>query len=689
LDQFDFVCHKFFFFFFFFFCWATSPVFFFFSFFFFSPSPTTCSAEIVDTVVPANIASLNCAARAHFELPPKSSSESATPFGRAEVEKPPPGKPRAEHTVSYRREWKVPGRWDAALGSAGGCINERTWSRNPQICVMAKPGTWKAEDKSRIDISLRQSPKAGDAVFDKECPMGVYIFRHTERQSRKFGSIGQADLVAKAEFAFQKLVTLEAELPHPGTGSFLIVPCMFKAGVEADFELEVVCRDRELFVQPLDHYHEESFELEWGAHTAGGCASFQTWRSNPQVQFYPTVRPTRVVVELRQHVDREAGEKPNPIGIVVCMGSGLDRVLTHAVPGNTVAKSKFAPMPMNTVTATVSEAEQYVVVPSTFEGGAHGKFTVTVFSDSPVVASVVPQPWPWRETYIDGEWTEQSAGGSPDDEIQYRRNPRFLLTPHSSLLDRPLLSMITITQPEAAPLNEIGFVLYRLGWMEVSEEPEWTLDADYALFRSQVAAEQQVLTEVRLLEGPEEFEQFVIVPITKTAGKTGKFTIRVMYNAPVQCTLRAAPQWQHTRLSGEWLGDSAGGSANHTSWVRNPHFHIARPDKETVVHIFLRQDGAEKDTPVANLLNIGMYVLVKKGKAASAVAKIPFSPIRENTIMAVLDPAKHEQGFWLAPATFEPKREGKFTIDVYANHPLAIDPAPTDGVVAAPEPAAE
>lgn len=617
---------------------------------------------------PADVSGLSVAERAHYFAPslpkPPAEGEGERPVNPLRLPKRPPPEPAPRQEkggVNYQKTWRFRGEWKGA--SAGGCVNHTTWSRCPQFLLLPKAGSWGNTEKADLFIKLKQSPDAGPDAVNKQSAIGFYVFSHSDRQTRKFGGIGASDLLGKADFAFQNVVTKELTVAHPETGSICIVPAFFDPGVEGTFELEVTS-SRECYLNPLASYHEVSFPLEWGEFTAGGSAMSATWRSNPQVEFWLTTKPTRVCVQIEQ-----VGEKLEAVGVMVCRGAaGLGQLLTSSTTANNVAKTKFAPMRLNACYFALSDAAQYVIVPSTFQAGLQGKFVVTIFSDERVEAAVIPSPWHWRETSLSGEWTAENSGGEIKNEVSFRRNPRVLVQPEAALGDQSFASIFSISQetPEGETANSIGFYFYRLGWLDASNEPDFLLESQYAVFRTAFQQAPTVSTDVNVLEAPDQFEQYVIVPCTQDPGHRGKYKIRLMYYAPVQISLAPAPLWHSTILKGKWEGESAGGSANHPdSWTRNPHWHVKPVAKTVLAYIFLRQ--TKKDP----LLNIGMYVLIKLGKAASAPFKIPFSPIEEGSVLCEFKPDKPE-GYYLCPATFVPREEGSFEIEIFSNDPIEV-----------------
>ena len=118
---------------------------------------------------------------------------------------------------------------------------------------------------------------------------------------------------------------------------------------------------------------------EWsGAALTGGCAKGGNinWRNNPQYALIPS-KTAKFEVTIAQ----KPGSLMLPIGLMVLYGED-GQPLAHPLRGDMIVKdgkSKFKASASQKVTLTL-EARRYIIVPSTFEPGIEGAFTLEVAS---------------------------------------------------------------------------------------------------------------------------------------------------------------------------------------------------------------------------------------------------------------------------------------------------------------------
>jgi len=123
---------------------------------------------------------------------------------------------------------------------------------------------------------------------------------------------------------------------------------------------------------------EKSVEGVWrGPELTGGCPKHSTWPKNPQYALVPSM-PGTVIIELAQKSPPDA---LLPIGLIVLKGEigvPLSGTLSTSM---VVTKSKFKPTNAQRVTFECDPLPQgkcYIILPSTFEPGLEGEFTLGV-----------------------------------------------------------------------------------------------------------------------------------------------------------------------------------------------------------------------------------------------------------------------------------------------------------------------
>ena len=121
---------------------------------------------------------------------------------------------------------------------------------------------------------------------------------------------------------------------------------------------------------------------EWKGALTGGCpkGNNPNWRSNPQFALVPSCKGTFDVT-----ISQTPGSSMLPIGLIVLFGKE-GQPLSHPLRGDMIppgGKSKYKASPSQKVTLTLDALpapQRYIIMPSTFEPGMEGKFTLEVNS---------------------------------------------------------------------------------------------------------------------------------------------------------------------------------------------------------------------------------------------------------------------------------------------------------------------
>ena len=133
---------------------------------------------------------------------------------------------------------------------------------------------------------------------------------------------------------------------------------------------------------------------EWSgaALTTGGCPKGGNinWRNNPQYALIPSKTASFEVT-----IAQKPGSSMLPIGLMVLYGED-GQSLGHPLRGDMIVKdgkSKFKASAMQKVTLTL-EARRYIIMPSTFEPGMEGAYTLEVVSDDDAAFVLEPHNGP-------------------------------------------------------------------------------------------------------------------------------------------------------------------------------------------------------------------------------------------------------------------------------------------------------
>ena len=144
--------------------------------------------------------------------------------------------------------------------------------------------------------------------------------------------------------------------------------------------------------QAMPTKKEVAGEWSGAAHTIGGCPKGGNinWRNNPQYALIPS-KTARFEVTIAQ----KPGSSMLPIGLMVLYGED-GQPLGHPLRGDMIVKdgkSKFKASAMQKVTLTL-EARRYIIMPSTYEPGMEGAYTLEVVSDDDAAFVLEPHNGP-------------------------------------------------------------------------------------------------------------------------------------------------------------------------------------------------------------------------------------------------------------------------------------------------------
>jgi len=154
--------------------------------------------------------------------------------------------------------------------TAGGCPNHSTWRNNPQF-VLEAPASQRS-GKLAMTLTLTAETKKH---------VGLYVFAADGEQRRVLMS--PDDIVAKSPFTNGSSsvdVALDA-----AAAPYLILPCTFEAGVDADFTLKALGAPG-VTLRPLAGAHMITMQSRWAGASAGGCTNHASWTKNPKFKLH-------------------------------------------------------------------------------------------------------------------------------------------------------------------------------------------------------------------------------------------------------------------------------------------------------------------------------------------------------------------------------------------------------------------
>eukprot|EP01065_Artemidia_motanka_P008437 TRINITY_DN1424_c0_g2_i1.p1 TRINITY_DN1424_c0_g2~~TRINITY_DN1424_c0_g2_i1.p1 ORF type:complete len:1559 (+),score=685.68 TRINITY_DN1424_c0_g2_i1:64-4677(+) len=186
----------------------------------------------------------------------------------------------------------------------------------------------------------------------------------------------------------------------------------------------------------LFSYHGVTCQGEWGAFTAGGRPTYSTFLENPQ--FALSVHEDCSVSIVISDVDYETRlrsrvamkTKTIYMGIAVFRGDqdlcqrGLKQLDFN---GRFVTSGRFNRNRENTLSLTLQKSpDPYIIVPFTAHSLQHTRFALSVFADSPVELTHLPEEGSWMKRVVEGRWTPITGRGV--DSFDWRNTDQFTIS---------------------------------------------------------------------------------------------------------------------------------------------------------------------------------------------------------------------------------------------------------------------
>jgi len=186
-------------------------------------------------------------------------------------------------------------------------------------------------------------------------------------------------------------------------------------------------------------------------------------------------------------------------------------------------------------------------------------------------------------------------------------------------------------------------------------------------------------------------EGVMVVPSISEAGATGQFSLQVFSDRDI--TVECVPPLRSTAISGKWAEGTAGGCHMHSTWQKNPIYHIRFSRKVRArVKITLFRNTVDwkeqlKKGGVGTML--GLYVVrgkrpnrdcpsvMHEGQPWSETSFLPMNEV-STPPQFVLDNSD-DSYFSIIPATFEPNQTGPFFLTVVSDVDFSLTVPRTNG----------
>eukprot|EP00163_Fabomonas_tropica_P001464 TRINITY_DN110_c0_g1_i1.p1 TRINITY_DN110_c0_g1~~TRINITY_DN110_c0_g1_i1.p1 ORF type:complete len:1356 (+),score=541.37 TRINITY_DN110_c0_g1_i1:948-5015(+) len=328
----------------------------------------------------------------------------------------------------YKRT-QVKGRWDEKY--CGGSVNNRTsWLLNPQYRLFvpkdddeddeneaeansdADEGSDKEDGEPKapvkktvpVTVTLTQPDIRPTGKTEFEQALGIYLLTTTQPRDeedddpnaeptsllRKEKVKSAEEVAYQANFEYARSITVTLDL-EPGQ-EYILMPCTYEPGYLGEYLLNVVSTKEYQFKfilgdkLPFRPLNDKRLRIEatgkWTTKKAGGCPNYGTWKNNPQFCVRSDDRDIEVTVEVEQEAEGDS-EEALPIGFQMVRNRRAEKI-SKLSKNLILGHAPYVYDKVAFVDVTLKKGVNYILVPSTFEPGQKGKFTVRVLSHKPI-----------------------------------------------------------------------------------------------------------------------------------------------------------------------------------------------------------------------------------------------------------------------------------------------------------------
>jgi len=425
---------------------------------------------------------------------------------------------------------KLEGSWYGV--TAGGNWKHPSWRDNKQYIL-------KLTQATNISITVTQRPLPGkDQTVH---PIGLYVLKFpaplggtlgktaTEKMqegqpTRRILHISRKEVKAVSDFNEKESVSLRANL-EPTVTPLVILPTTRDPGQECCFTLEVTGDyPFELSeVSAEDDWKSARGFGEWTPANSGGCRHNSSWRNNMQWRLW-IPKTSFVTMILSQEVPDDDPDDMdfefNSIGFYCAKTSETQRKKYTMWDGDIVVKTKWESRRTVWTEAILKNNENtpYIIIPTTFDAGETGKYTLVIYSNNPCTMELIDEDTDrWLEQSILGKWEGPSAGGGRIYS-SWKNNPQYHII-LSENAEKETNAIVLVTQQEGASPCDIESHLSTIGLYIIKPNggPRRCiqLTSENVLRTSRFEASFEVALKIKL---PPSQHPYILVPCTSEPG---------------------------------------------------------------------------------------------------------------------------------------------------------------------------
>uniref|UniRef100_M4BYT2 Calpain catalytic domain-containing protein n=1 Tax=Hyaloperonospora arabidopsidis (strain Emoy2) TaxID=559515 RepID=M4BYT2_HYAAE len=342
--------------------------------------------------------------------------------------------------------------WPADLGPVNDSL---TLGFNPQysltFCKNVGADEGKTEATGSCTVWVLLSRHVNAIERDRDCPNEQFLTLHVYRGQAKKRVYYNHSAISRGTYSNNPhaLVSLDLDLTKDCEPSFTLVASQYEKLADVNYTLSIFST-RPFTCEPIPHLTTTApvslvIPGTWDSSSAGGRPFYSTFMVNPQIhlQLQKQCRSIFLFLETEAFVSKDPTDAGFPINLRAALHVRERVCNLHAE--NPTSESRellrvlssgeyrpgFCFIEIDASLATY--LHDIVLIPSTFEQGVIGNFTLRVVSDPPSGASIAYRRLPpegdgMELTRLRGKWDVQTGSAAGCSIYgRYTFNPKYLL----------------------------------------------------------------------------------------------------------------------------------------------------------------------------------------------------------------------------------------------------------------------
>ncbi|KAH9597754.1 Peptidase C2 [Trypanosoma melophagium] len=337
-----------------------------------------------------------------------------------------------------------------------------------------------------------------------------------------------------------------------------------------------------------------SLEIE----TSGGHMHFSTWWKNPQY-----IMRTSRKSQVRIIMDISDAKVSRQGGFFVFRSDGTPRKVIEVDTDSIIAESTVDSSHCH-ATFLVEEQVSYSIMPYTFYPERTMSFTLTAElcqekiteTDGWITLEPVDPALDWIVHVSDGEWTDVSAGGPPEQYYSWYRNPMLRLQyagpTQAYRMASPATVLVKLTKSVDPDKNDDKYIGFDVVTPDPTGKGTPPIYCKDEFIKCTCPHTHCTTVSASFVVSCAALDLF-LVPSTKKSGELGSFTVTIFSSVPIAVTTSVFPHgWNYRAVNGVWDENNCGGSREYSlSWKCNPSIALSFDGDKSSLDLTLFLEG--------------------------------------------------------------------------------------------------